>query len=91
MIAAGVRHRLIEDITGSRTALRLTRRLDFGLHYAATLRLWADAFAAESHAVEQLGFDETFRRMWHFYFAYCEAGFAARYIDDNQLTFVKEG
>ena len=82
--------RVIEEITRSRTALRLTRRLDLGLHYAATLRLWGNAFAAESHAVERLGFDETFRRMWHFYLAYCEAGFAAGYIDDNQLTFAKE-
>jgi cyclopropane-fatty-acyl-phospholipid synthase len=80
----------IEDITRSRTSLRLANRLDFGLHYAATLRLWDDAFTAAADSVRRLGVDETFQRMWHFYLAYCEAGFAARYIDDIQLTFRKE-
>ena len=82
--------RAIEDITRSHTSLRLAKRLDLGLHYAATLRLWDEAFTAASDSIDRLGVDETFQRMWHFYLAYCEAGFAARYIDDNQLTFVKE-
>lgn len=83
--------RAVETITRKRTALRLTSRLDFGLHYAVTLRRWDQAFQAAAPAVERLGFDDTFQRMWHFYLAYCEAGFAAGYIDVNQLTFVKEG
>ncbi len=83
--------RAIDGITRRRTALRLVNRLDLGLHYAATLRLWNRSFSAAADEVRSLGFDDTFRRMWHFYLAYCEAGFAARYIDDNQLTFVKEG
>ena len=33
------------------------------------------------------GFDERFRRMWEFYLAYCEAGFATGYLDVAQLTF----
>ncbi len=81
---------VIEDVTRTRTSLRLVNRLDLGLHYAVTLRLWDETFAAAADAVLGLGMDETFRRMWHFYLAYCEAGFAARYIDNNQLTFVKE-
>jgi cyclopropane-fatty-acyl-phospholipid synthase len=82
--------RVIEEITRRRTELRLVNRLDLGLHYAATLRFWDDSFRAAADDVDRLGFDPTFRRMWHFYLAYCEAGFAARYIDVNQLTFVKE-
>ena len=31
------------------------------------------------------GFDETFRRMWEFYLAYCEAGFASGYLDVAQI------
>jgi cyclopropane-fatty-acyl-phospholipid synthase len=83
--------RVIEEITRRRTSLRLVNRLDLGLHYAATLRLWDEQFAAERESLDRLGLDETFQRLWHFYLAYCEAGFAARYIDDNQLTFLKEG
>ena len=33
-----------------------------------------------------MGFDQTFRRMWDFYLAYCEAGFATGYLDDVQLV-----
>ena len=33
-----------------------------------------------------LGFDETFRRMWEFYLAYCEAGFRVGYLDVYQLS-----
>jgi len=29
--------------------------------------------------------------MWHFYLEYCRAGFAAGYIDDQQLLFTREG
>jgi cyclopropane-fatty-acyl-phospholipid synthase len=82
--------RAMEDITRKRTSLSEVNRLDLGLHYAATLRLWDDAFSKAADEVRALGFDETFLRMWHFYLAYCEAGFAAGYIDVNQLTFVKE-
>ena len=37
-------------------------------------------------AFEKLGFDERFRRMWLYYFGYCEAGFNARTISVVQLT-----
>ena len=79
-----------DEIVGSQTSMRLVDQLDLGLHYAATLRLWADAFQAAQDEVERMGFDATFSRMWFFYLAYCEAGFAAEYIDVNQLVFVKE-
>ena len=35
--------------------------------------------------VADLGFDDTFVRMWNFYLAYSQAGFAAEYLDDWQL------
>ena len=37
----------------------------------------------------QLGFDATFRRMWDFYLAYCEAGFACGYLDVAQIVLTK--
>jgi cyclopropane-fatty-acyl-phospholipid synthase len=36
--------------------------------------------------VRALGFDDTFRRMWEFYLAYCEAGFRTGAIGDVQLA-----
>ena len=35
------------------------------------------------------GFDETFRRMWEYYLAYCEAGFASGYLQVSQLQFTR--
>ncbi|BCY07473.1 cyclopropane-fatty-acyl-phospholipid synthase family protein [Actinoplanes sp. L3-i22] len=69
----------------SRADLRVTDRLDFGPDYAETLRRWRAAFNERPAEVAALGFDATFARTWNFYLAYCEAGFAARYLDVCQL------
>ncbi|GAA3672541.1 hypothetical protein GCM10022237_35200 [Nocardioides ginsengisoli] len=82
--------RAIEETVRDHTALRVVDDLAIGAHYASTLRMWDQAFTAALDRVRALGFDETFERMWHFYLEYCRAGFAAGYIDDHQLTFVKE-
>ena len=83
--------RAIDEVTRSHTALRLSDRLAFGQHYAATLRLWDRAFRTVEADVHRLGFDETFQRMWHFYLEYSRAGFASGYLDVHQLTFTKTG
>jgi cyclopropane-fatty-acyl-phospholipid synthase len=70
--------------------LRLVDRFAFGLHYAETLRLWRERFLSASDDVADLGFDETFRRMWSLYLAYSEAGFASGYLDVSQFVFAKE-
>jgi cyclopropane-fatty-acyl-phospholipid synthase len=71
------------------TSLRITDRLAFGQHYAETLRRWRARFEAGAAQIANLGFDETFRRMWSLYLAYSEAGFRTGYLDVNQLTVVK--
>jgi cyclopropane-fatty-acyl-phospholipid synthase len=78
---------LLDDVTRRRTRLRLTDRHAFGSHYAETLRQWDAAFMAAREHVLDLGFDETFVRMWHFYLSYARAGFASGYLDVQQLTF----
>jgi len=78
---------VLDEITRDHTGLRIVGREPLGQHYAETLRLWDEAFRAESDRVLTLGFDETFLRMWHFYLEYSRAGFAAGYLDVNQLTF----
>lgn len=67
------------------TQLRLGKRVHFGLHYAETLRLWEDRFTSRAADVRQLGFDDSFIRMWRFYLHYCEAGFRSGYLDVAQL------
>ena len=82
----------IRDVTRDGTTLRVERVHGFGADYAETLRRWRQTFLAEWPAVHALGFDETFRRMWEFYLAYCEAGFAMHYLDVAQIRLArKEG
>lgn len=57
----------------------------FGRDYARTLAEWRQAFEARWPQVEALGFDASFRRLWHLYLAYCEAGFLAGSIDVVQF------
>lgn len=69
----------------------LTHSEDIGFHYARTLHDWCERFMAKSTELESLGYDETFRRLWHFYFAYCEAGFSERAIGVSQILLAKPG
>ena len=71
--------------------LVLTHCEDTGFHYARTLRDWCDRFMANRDQLESMGYDQAFRRLWYFYFAYCEAGFSERAIGVSQLVFAKPG
>lgn len=81
----------IDEITRRHTTLRIADQFPFGAHYAETLRRWDTAFLDNSEKVLELGFDETFIRMWHFYLEYSRAGFASGYIDVNQILLTREG
>jgi len=37
--------------------------------------------------IQELGFDQRFKRMWEFYFHYCEAGFSTKSIDVRQMFY----
>ncbi len=52
-----------------------------GQSYAWTLAEWRSRFHAAWSAIEPMGFDARFRRMWDYYLAYCEGGFRAGMID----------
>ena len=69
--------------------MRLCHLEDIAPHYATTLRLWREHFFANIEAVRQLGYSETFIRMWEYYLCYCEAGFAEHYLGDAQMVFMK--
>ena len=53
----------------------------FGESYARTLAEWRKRFRQSSAAVQAMGFEQRFRRLWDYYLAYCEAGFRAGSID----------
>jgi cyclopropane-fatty-acyl-phospholipid synthase len=76
----------IDDVVAKHTGLRVLDTHAFGQDYATTLREWRTRFDAHGREVDALGFDLRFRRMWDFYLAYCEAGFATGYLDVAQLV-----
>jgi cyclopropane-fatty-acyl-phospholipid synthase len=82
--------RVIDDVCTEYTSLRVTDRFPMGASYAETLRRWRTRFAAQATRLDELGFDATFRRMWTFYLAYCEAGFRSGYLDVAQLTLTRD-
>ena len=51
---------------------------DIGLDYAKTLSHWRDNFLASWSTISTLGYDETFKRLWLYYLAYCEGAFLER-------------
>jgi cyclopropane-fatty-acyl-phospholipid synthase len=71
--------------TLSEAGLKITDRLDFGHDYARTLVEWRERFDASWPAIAKLGFDDRFRRLWHYYLAYCEAGFRDNAVDVVQV------
>jgi cyclopropane-fatty-acyl-phospholipid synthase len=62
---------------------------DITLDYARTLHAWRDNFQAALPEVRQLGFNETFIRMWRYYLCYCEGGFLERVIHTAQFLLAK--
>jgi cyclopropane-fatty-acyl-phospholipid synthase len=75
-------------LTARHSAMRAVHLEEIGPHYATTLRHWRERFEAVApERLEGLGFDAAFGRMWRFYLAYMEAGFAERRIGDVQLVF----
>ena len=54
-----------------------------------TLHEWRDRFVASTERLEELGYDEGFRRLWRLYMAMSEAGFSVGRIRDVQMLFAK--
>ena len=71
------------------TDLRIVHLEDITPHYARTLREWRRRFFAKIDCVKEMGYSDTFIRMWEYYLCYCEGGFAERYIGDVQMMFAK--
>ena len=53
----------------------------FGLDYARTLAEWRHRFELAWPEIAAMGFPPRFRRLWHYYLCYCEAGFRAGVLD----------
>ena len=83
--------RVIGDLVAAATDMRIVWTEEISDHYVRTLRLWRERFEAAWPELEPRGYDDRFRRLWRFYLASSEAGFAERRIRDLQLAIAKPG
>lgn len=79
----------INDAISKYSQFFIDRVENIGIHYARTLREWKEAMLANRDRVLALGFDEKFLRTWEYYFSYCEAGFAARVLNNLQIVLTR--
>ena len=71
------------------TQLLITGVTDIADSYVRTLRAWRERFMSRTDDVRALGFDDRFVRMWEYYLALSEAGFATGVCQDLQLVLEK--
>ena len=69
-----------------KTGLILKGYNSYGQHYSYTLSKWRENFINSWKHISQQGFDSSFKKIWDFYFSYCEAGFRAKNIDLIQFS-----
>jgi cyclopropane-fatty-acyl-phospholipid synthase len=73
------------------TDLKIFHLEDIGPHYARTLRLWRERFFRNRTAVRELGYSDSFVRLWEYYLCYCEGGFLERQLGTVQMLLTKPG
>ena len=71
------------------TRLLVRSVTDIAADYVLTLRAWRTRFMDRLDEVRALGFDDRFIRMWEYYLALSEAGFATGISQDLQIVFEK--
>ena len=74
---------------GRATDMRMVHLEDITQHYETTLQKWRERFFSRIGEVRELGYDDRFIRMWHFYLCYCEAAFAERRVNTVQVVLAK--
>jgi cyclopropane-fatty-acyl-phospholipid synthase len=71
------------------TKLLVRRVEDIAPSYVLTLQAWRAAFLGRLGTVRAMGFDTRFIRMWDYYLAISEAGFATGVTQDLQIVLEK--
>ena len=70
----------------TQTGLKIDSYELYGEHYSNTLQQWRKSFLNSWSTISRQGFNSSFKKMWDFYFSYCEAGFKSKNIDLIQLS-----
>lgn len=75
----------------SNTDLTLFHSESYASSYAKTLEIWYQRFINNKEKVIELGYENSFIRLWEYYLKYCQAGFEERVIDVQQIVLRKPG
>jgi cyclopropane fatty-acyl-phospholipid synthase-like methyltransferase len=78
---------MVDAAARAPTQLVVSDCLDIGPDYAVTLHEWRRRWNEKHSELLALGYDDVFIRKYDFYFAYCEAAFAVKYIHDYIITW----
>tara|TARA_B100000287_G_scaffold385049_1_gene391975 strand:- start:225 stop:1412 length:1188 start_codon:yes stop_codon:yes gene_type:complete len=68
------------------SGLKIEKYHLYGSHYSNTLQRWRESFLNSWDHISQQGFNQSFKKMWDFYFSYCDAGFKSKNIDLVQFS-----
>ena len=79
----------IKDHTKN-SGLQLKEYNSYGIHYSNTLKKWRENFINSWSDISKQGFDQSFKKIWDFYFSYCEAGFKSKNIDLIQFSLANK-
>ena len=70
-----------------KSGLRIDDCKLYGSHYSNTLQRWRKSFLNSWGQISRQGFSLDFKKMWDFYFSYCDAGFKSKNINLVQFSF----
>ena len=70
----------------NKSGLKIEEYNSYGSHYSSTLNKWRESFLNSWDDISRQGFNLSFKKMWDFYFAYCDAGFKSKNIDLVQFS-----
>jgi len=69
-----------------KSGLKIDGYHSYGSHYSNTLQKWRESFLNSWATISKQGFNTSFKKMWDFYFSYCDAGFKSKNIDLVQFS-----
>ncbi len=70
----------------SKSGLKIEQYHSYGSHYSNTLQKWRESFLNSWDLISKQVFNLSFKKMWDFYFSYCDAGFKSKNIDLIQFS-----
>ena len=74
----------------NQSGLKIDKYHLYGSHYSNTLQRWRESFLNSWDSISRQGFNQSFKKMWDFYFSYCDAGFKSKNIDLVQFSLCKK-